>query len=333
MDRSFFSSLLSLLGVRHTASYSDARFASMPFRTLFGLSNLLKDYGVESEGIKLADKKDISHLTPPFILPVKHTYIIVTDMDGGEVKYQSLRTPEQAPMQKLLDAWDGTAFLMFPSPKACEPDYAAHKLAEVMKPIATYALGILALAALVWAMVAQGLFSRWYTILLVLFNMCGIWLSYMLVQKTVGVHTKAASRVCSVLAEGGCDEIAKSAASSFLGIFHWSEVGLTYFSVSLLIMLISPASIPLLGLINCCALPYTVWSISYQKFKAKTWCTMCVGVQITLWATFICYLLGGVLPAAFPLQWHYILVLMIYGIVMLAMNRLDAFMAAKNTQS
>lgn len=53
---------LELLGVRHTTAYSDSRLQSMPFKTLFGLQQLLRDYGVESEAWALSDKTEITAL-------------------------------------------------------------------------------------------------------------------------------------------------------------------------------------------------------------------------------------------------------------------------------
>ena len=55
-----------------------------------------------------------------------------------------------------------------------------------------------------------------------------------------------------------------------------------------------------LALINACCLPYTVWSITYQRFVAHHWCTLCVGVQATLWLLFFCYLFGGSFSGAWP---------------------------------
>ena len=47
---SILTDLLGVLSVPHTAEYSDSRCDSMPFKSLYGLSTLLKEYGVESVG-------------------------------------------------------------------------------------------------------------------------------------------------------------------------------------------------------------------------------------------------------------------------------------------
>ena len=149
----------------------------------------------------------------------------------------------------------------------------------------------------------------------------GIWLTYMLVQKSLSIKNHVADKVCGVLQEGGCDSILKTNASSFFGIFSWSEVGFTYFGVSLLAMLISPATIHWLSLINICCLPFTIWSISYQKFIAKHWCTLCVCVQASLWLQFICYLLDGWMNPVFPLDLGFFALGATFVLVLLALNK------------
>lgn len=326
MDGSFFSALLSVLGVKHTPGYSDARFASMPFRTLFGLTGLLKEYGVGSTGVRLNDKSQISLLTPPFVVPVDHSVVIVTDMSGGDITYQSVRTAETMPVSDFVKAWDGTALLLSADADSAEPGYSSHVLAGVMTRLRNWGMWLAAAVILIWLLVSGDFFTRPSLLLTALFDIGGLALSFLLVQKTLGIHTAAGEKVCNVLAPGGCDTISRSDASSFLGIFHWSEVGLVYFGVSLLALLAFPSTAPWLAWINVLALPYTVWSISYQYFKAHTWCTMCVGVQITLWVTFLCYLCGGWLsPDIFVWRPQIILLLLAYGLAMTVTNRLDAF--------
>lgn len=48
------SNFLSALGVRHTDAYTTRRFLSMPFMTMFGMVNLLREYGVTASGLRLA---------------------------------------------------------------------------------------------------------------------------------------------------------------------------------------------------------------------------------------------------------------------------------------
>ena len=54
-----------------------------------------------------------------------------------------------------------------------------------------------------------------------------------------------------------------------------------------------PNYISLLALINICVLPYSFWSIWYQKYRAKQLCSLCLIVQILLWIIFIINWVNG----------------------------------------
>ena len=104
--------------------------------------------------------------------------------------------------------------------------------------------------------------------LLSLIDIAGLYLTYLLVQKSLKIKNRVADTVCKALQEGGCDNVLEMKAAKFFGIFSWSEVGFTYFSVSLLTLLMFPQWICYLALCNACCLPFTFWSIWYQKFRA-----------------------------------------------------------------
>lgn len=110
--------------------------------------------------------------------------------------------------------------------------------------------------------------------------------------------------------------------SKLFGVFSWSEVGFGYFSVSLASLLLFPHMWPALALCNVCCLPYTVWSIWYQRFRARHWCTLCVGVQSTLWALFFCYLSGGWLRLSLPLHLDFFVLIAVYVFTVLFINLL-----------
>lgn len=329
-----FSDFLSVLGVKHTEDYSDARFAAMPFQSMFGLANLLREYGVATMGVKVPQdgKADaIGRLPLPCLVDTADGFMIVQRVADGKVTYMSQHKPFTATVEEVAEAWTGVALLAQASPKSEEPEYGRHRIGELAQTAKYWVLCILAAALLGFAMWWSRLYAHWTAWLLAAFDCGGIWLSWMLVQKSLGIQNAKADAVCSMLEEGGCDEIAKSEASSFMGIFKWSEVGLTYFSVSLLAMLLFPQTLPALAAINILCLPYTVWSISYQGFIAKTWCTLCVSVQATLWLLFGCYLVGGSTGKIFPLTGDFCIdfgvLACIYVVVLLAINRLDSAIA------
>lgn len=318
-----------MLGVKHTASYTDMRFKSMPFPTLFGLSSLLKEYKIETHGYKIDDKNAIGEIPRPFIAPINNRFVIVHDIEDNSVKYCTLGVAEQIPVEEFVEAWSGVAFCATTTSASIEPKYFTHYLSELMVKVRNYSIWVIGLVLFAWFFITRGDLHNWGTIAMVGVDLFGLWLASMLVGKDLGIKSKRSDAVCNVLEPGGCDRITKSDASTFLGIFHWSEVGLTYFSVGLATLLLFPHMAGWLAGINICALPYTIWSISYQKFKAKTWCTMCVGVQLTLWVQFIIFLCSGWVGKIFPLKAETFALLLVYAFVMLVINRIDSFIKSR----
>lgn len=62
-----FTDLLTALQVPHTAGYSMRRYDEMPFQSLFGLSKLLEEYGIESRGLRFDGPGKMRSLPRPYV--------------------------------------------------------------------------------------------------------------------------------------------------------------------------------------------------------------------------------------------------------------------------
>ncbi|MBJ2187523.1 MAG: vitamin K epoxide reductase family protein [Muribaculaceae bacterium] len=326
--RSLFTRFLSALGVPHTADYSDGRFRSMTFNSLFGLSHLLKDYGIPNRGLAVSDRSELAGIATPYLAQASNgVFVIVTDIDvvKGIVSYDSLGVSQTMPLSEFEQAMNGNVLVAFPNHDSAEPDYRSHRVAEVAGHLSVYALAAAALAVVTYFIVTRGVYRSWATVGVALFDCIGLYFSYLLLQKSLNIHTKAADRVCGVLEKGGCDSIMSLKVSKLFGVFSWSEVGFGYFGISFVTLLVFPHLWPSLALCNVCCLPYTVWSIWYQRFRAHRWCTLCVGVQTTLWLLFFCYLGGGIFHGAFPLKIDTFVLVAVYVAAVLSLNLLLRF--------
>lgn len=319
---SLFSDFLAQLGVPHTVDYSDGRFAGMSFKSLFGLSKLLEEYGVPNEGVRISDKSEIRKLGVPFLARTPEGFVIVTAVGDDRVSYVTQGVAETVPYNAFVDAWTGVALLAYPDADAGEPDYRAHADIEMVKRSKVWVLWGCVAALFLYLFISNGIYRHVSTVVLTLLNIAGLGATYLLLLKSQKVHSRFADRVCGVVEEGGCDDVLETKASSFFGIFSWSEVGFAYFSVSLLALLVFPDDICYLGAINICCLPFSFWSVWYQKTRAKAWCTLCLSVQAILWLSFACYLAGDRLHGIFPLRMPFFVTGVCYVTVLLALNRL-----------
>lgn len=328
-DHTLMSDYLEALGVPHTDAYANRRFATMPFSSVFGLKKLLEEYGVDSEALELADKAGIREADTPFLAQMPGGFVIVTRVTPERVEYLTQGVAQQLPLSDFEQVWTGRLFIGYPRPEACEPGYGEHRLVEIADVVKRWALWACAVALFVYLVVTNGIYRHVSTVLVTLLDFGGLALTYMLVQKSLKIKNKHTDRVCAVLQEGGCDHVLEQKASTFFGIFSWSEVGFAYFSVSLLCLLIFPEWTRYLAACNVCCLPFTFWSIWCQKYRVKAWCTLCVSVQATLWMLFFCYLGGGWLQGVFPLRIEFFVLGVTYLTVLLALNRLMPLLSRK----
>lgn len=316
-----FTRWLKELKVPHTVAYSDAQFHALSFKSLFGLKKLLGSYAINSTGYILNNKDELSKLTPPFLAHrVDKSILLVKELDADSVTYDYYGHTATEPAGEFKEKWSGVVFVAFPTARSSEPDFHRHRITEIISSLSAYALAAAALTVFIYFFISRGLYSHISTILITLFNLCGLYLSYMLLQKSLNIHTRTNDRVCSVLEKGGCDTIVSSSASKLFGVFSWSEVGFGYFGVSLATLLLFPHLWPSLAVFNACCLPYTCWSIWYQRFRARHWCTLCVGVQATLWLLFFCYLGGGWFSRFLPVHPDAAILLAVYVFAVLLLN-------------
>lgn len=313
-----FSALLAELEVPYTPCYSDRQFRQMPFKSLFGMQRLLHSYGIDSAGFRVADNADLLSLPVPYVAQTARGVEIVTDIDPDRVITVTDSGARSMPRADFTRDATGVVLAVYPDEKSIEPGYVHHRRMMLIERMKGWAIWGALLFLLVWLYISGELYRSAGPSLLIAVDMAGLYMSYLLILKQLHFESAAADRVCGVIQTHGCNKVLDDKASSFFGIFHWSEVGATYFSVSLITLLLFPALAPQLALINLCALPFTLWSVWYQHFRVHAWCTMCLSVQALLWCQFGCYLLAGAtalawppLPVILPLGAGYIAVLLI----------------------
>lgn len=283
-DRCLFTSFLRLLNVRHNKSFSDAYYNKHPYNdSLYGLSSMLQDYGVENMGLRLDDKEQIVALEVPFIAQIATDFVIVSRIASDKVDYIWRGERIRSTLASFFETWTGVVLIAETDENSAEPDYKKYYKEETFSRIRNYTLGITVFVLSLLSFTWSGGYSNWGTTLLLAANLCGMYISLLLVLKQIDVHSEYADKLCSLFNKNGCSNILETAAAKFMGVISWSEVGLSYFTANLFIIIFAPQFMEYLVILNLCALPYSFWSIWYQKFRAKQWCMLCMAVQGVLW--------------------------------------------------
>lgn len=320
-----FSLFLESLGVTHTPEYSDDRFRNMTFKSLFGFSRLLKEYGIDNEACQIADKLEIDRLDTPFMAQGNQKFVIVTSVTPDSVTYLTETGPVVSTRDNFFRRWNGVILMAYPDENSVEPDYVAHRRAMIIDTAKKWILIASAAIIALYLFISNSLYADWSDVALLMTNGAGLYVSYLLMLKTLNIKSRSADRACGFIETHGCDHVLSSAMSSFMGIFKWSEVGLAYFSVSLMTLLVFPEYTNYLAFLNLFCLPYSFWSVWYQKTRAKAWCTLCLSVQALLWLSFFCYLGGGHIRDIFPLRPAVFILGLSYLTALLAINRLSPY--------
>ncbi len=322
---SIFSDFLAELEVPHTTSASDAAFDGMNFKSLFGFTRLLGSYGIESDVYRLADNSAATTIPAPFLAQTNSGFVIVTGHENDRVTYKYHGRDYTVPAPDFVKSLTGVVLLAYPTEESKEPDYGKHRFYEIASTVKLWVLVLCAAALGVFGFIEAGLWRHLSTIFLTIVNLAGIGVTWLLILKSLKVSSNSADKICGILKEHGCDTVLEQKASKFFGLFGWSEVGFTYFTLSTLYLFLFPQYIGCLALINGCCLPFTVWSIWYQRFRLHTWCTLCVITQCLLWLQFFCFLFGGWWSGAFANIVPLIAMGAGYVGVLLALNRVMTF--------
>jgi len=307
-----FISFLDLLKVKHTRSFSDQYFNEHPHKgNLYGLFKMLSDYGIRNAATRIEDKdNDIFNIECPFVARLGGNFVVVYKVENGETgKVHYLWNGEKlsVPVPKFNKAWSGVILLGEASPNSGEPDYNEHRKKDLLN-IAQKS--ILALAGILlvgmayississfgegWGRSLSPISPLSFSLLLFV-NLFGIFICHLLVLKQLHIQSQYADKVCTLFSQSDCNNVLESDAAKLWGIFGWSEIGMGYFVANTIILLFLPQLIPWLVIINIFALPYSVWSVWYQKVKARQWCSLCLTVQVLLWTIFIINLIFGYL--------------------------------------
>ena len=290
-----FVALLDLLKINYTKDFSNQYFNEHPHKyNLFGLSKMLLEYGIENAAIRIGDKeKDIFEIEAPFIAHFGGDFAVVQKIEPDKVSFLWRANKHVLPVSEFVKAWTGIVLLAEPSEKSIEPDYREHKKNERLNFLKKAALITACSLILFLAYINRSLYTNPGISLLLLLNFSGIFISWLLLLKQMRIQNQYADKICSLFKQSDCNNVLETKEAKLLGIFSWSEIGLTYFASNVVLILFLPYTVSLLALLNLFTLPYSFWSVWHQKVKAKQWCVLCLIVQVLLWAIFAVNCLFG----------------------------------------
>ena len=257
------------MGVKYTDSFSLQYFNEHPHKyNLFGLSSMLKDYGIENVGIKISDKNEIRSIDIPFIAHTGNDFAVVETIEKDNIRFIEGNKRIKIPLDEFLKIWTGYALIAEPCKTSKEPGYEGHFRKEIFRKLQKISILFFVFFLFAFAFISNKSYLYSGVVLLMIINAVGIYISYLLILKQLHIQSNYADRLCSLFKYNDCNNILESDAAKLFGVIGWSEVGLGYFISNAVILLFLPFFVSSLLIINILCLPYSFWSIWYQKIKA-----------------------------------------------------------------
>jgi len=328
-----FTSILDAIGIKYTYSYSTKLYHEHPNKdNLLGLFQMLSEYNIESQGFQVKDKKEaISHLETPFVAFVGNEFVTVMEVTQGEVVYKWKDKTIPRSLEEFIHSWSGVVLLVESTENAIEPHYNENHKEELITGFKNFAILFLVFSLLGLTGIQTGALLQLNYLIAIIINLIGVCIGCLLISKQLKVESNYADKICSLfLHQGDCNSVLESDAAKIIG-FSWSEIGLGYFIANILLIVCFPVLYPFVALINIVSLPYTFWSIWYQKSIAKQWCPLCLFVLGVLWLFCIYNSLSGMIQ--WPV-WHIESLLLtgcLYALPILLLNRLLPQIAKAHT--
>lgn len=326
--QNIFLRWLKYLEVRHTKHFTEETFEEHPFKyTLFGISKMLSLYSVDNVCVKLGDKSGLFELSTPFLANIAGDFVIIKSVDGERVLYDWYGEEIVMSVTDFMQAWSGVVLLAYPDGNSIEPDYKKHKTAEFIHKGKYMLVGLAALflfaCSFFYSDIRGNISNLVFFIVGAVTNVCGLYISYLLLQKQLHIQSRIADSICNVLKKSSCNNVLESRAAKLFGTFGWSEIGAAYFLVNLCAIAISPQCHSSMVGLSALSMGYVVWSVWYQRFRAHAWCPLCLLVQAVFVVQCVGYVLTYILAdktfefpslSIFPLFAGYIIVLLVLNL-------------------
>ena len=214
--------LLNYLEVKYTKYFINKLYNEHPHnQDMYGLKEMLKSYGIESEGIDIKDK-DEERMIFPSIYHIGHSFVIALNINEKGITLLSNGKTEVATLDSFKRAWDGKTLVITSTENAGEKNYNRNlKLGWITK-LSWYSLLFLPIILLTITSIFSPVDNNITNIPLLSLDVLGCFLCYLLLLKPIKGNKGFGDRFCSSISEKGCDAVLSSADSLIFYIYSWS---------------------------------------------------------------------------------------------------------------
>lgn len=281
--KNILEQFLETIDVQYNKHFADKLYYEHPHRdNMYGLKRMLDVYGVKSLGVR-TESEELSVLNYPCILHTYSGFVIGLNCNSDTITFLQYGKKTTVSHDTFKRMWTGNSLVIEETTEAIEPNYKKHKRDERIAMIKTHIIPIVLIMTVIIGIIINYSVIGFFDYIRMGLSTIGILACVLLVEKQLFGDSRYGDRVCSIFHQSDCNNVLDGPMAKIFGI-SWSEIGLGYFTANILLLSFFPASSCIVALINWLAMFYGVWSIYYQWRIAKSWCVLCVIVQLVIWA-------------------------------------------------
>jgi len=286
------------MGISYTKQYIDDFLENhTEAHSMLCLSDLFDSFEVATIASEFNDKAELTiypgaHISQ-LVANDKSYFVVVEIIKGNTITYYKEGKKITESVDDYFRKWKGFALFFTKKPESAEPDYIKNVKKENLKKfkvlLFTLSASILFSAILYasWPLILPVVFTS-----LIVIKLTGMGVSILLLSYTYNSKNSLLKGICNIGKKTNCGNILNSKAAKVFSFLSWSEVGLFYFASTFLALLITEIQQQIQGyyflvVLNLLALPYTMYSLYYQKKIAKSWCVLCLCTQALLLSEFV----------------------------------------------
>ena len=281
---------LKAIGAKVTEETVEEILKNHPdYPSLLATSDALNEWHIDNVAVRIKPEQ-LAELPTPFLTYLhinQGIFALVKSIKDDAIEW--IDTTEGFKREKtdeFLKKWDGVVLMAETNTDSGEKNFKENHKKELLNNLRIPLL-LIGASILTINLFYHNFATDWHYNALLLTKFAGIIVSGLLLWQSIDKNNPFINNLCQAGGKANCNAILSSNAAQVTSWLSWSEVGFFYFTGGFIALLINPNSMFLLWALGGTALFYTCWSIYYQAFVAKQWCTLCLTVQLLFVVEFL----------------------------------------------
>lgn len=282
--------LVRALGVRVTKTGVWQTLREHPdSASLLGLSDTLTTWRIENTAMQLVGVEQFLEIPTPFIVHLRERngwFGLVTAIHADGITWfdtsQGKRTEGLAEFGRK---WSGVVLIAKTNELSGETNYYQNRKKERLHLCWRTLLTSFSLILTAYGLLRISNYGSSFIWAIAFMKAVGAVVSLSMLSLQSGRQHPLISRLCRKSNKSECQTVLNSQGARVWNWLSWAEIGMAYYAGGLLAIIFSsnPSGIiSVLGTISILSIFYTFYSIYYQLKIAKTWCKLCLIIQVIL---------------------------------------------------